>query len=136
MLVATYLNRERLSELQTAILRQGAALAIYLSSTADIILTGVAQSPWLPLVLALLSIAGIFLGILLQIRNFLLLGMGFLTLAVFSIIWYAAVDLHQTWIWWACGIMAGILILALFAVFEKKRTEILSVVDQVKLWKA
>ena len=136
VLVATYLNRERLSELQTAILRQGAALAIYLSSTADIILTGVAQSPWLPLVLALLSIAGIFLGILLQIRNFLLLGMGFLTLAVFSIIWYAAVDLHQTWIWWACGIMAGILILALFAVFEKKRTEILSVVDQVKLWKA
>ena len=36
-------------------IRYAAALAIYLSSTGDIILTGVAQAPWLPLVLDALA---------------------------------------------------------------------------------
>jgi hypothetical protein len=136
VLIGAYLNRDRLSEAQTASIRYAASLAIYLSSTADIVLTGVAQAPWLPLVLGALSIAGVFGGIVLRVRGFLFLGLGFLTLSLFSIIWYAAVDLRQTWLWSASGIVAGILILALFALFEKKRQEVLSVVDQLKDWKA
>ena len=68
-------------------------MIIYVSSTADIFINGVAEAPWLPLVLAGLSIAGIFAGILLRVRAFLYLGTSFLVLALLTIIWYAAVDL-------------------------------------------
>jgi hypothetical protein len=134
VLVGAHLNRDRLTRAQTASIRYAAALAIYLASTADIILTGVARAPWLPLVLAALAIAGVFAGILLRIRGFLFLGLSFLALALFSMIWYAAVDLRQTWLWAACGIVAGVLILALFALFEKKRQDVLRMVDQLKEW--
>jgi hypothetical protein len=134
VLVAGTLNRDRLTEAQQASIRYGAALAIYLSSTADIVLTGVAHAPWLPLVLGGLAIGGIFLGILLQIRGFLMLGLGFLGIALFSMIWFAAVDLHQTWIWWASGIVVGCLILTVFGLFEKKRLEVLQLLHQMKQW--
>lgn len=134
VLAGLHLNRDRLSEAQAASIRYAAALAIYLASTADIVLTGVARAPWLPLVLGALAIVGIFAGLLLRVRGFLFLGVGFLALAIFAIIWYAAVDLQQTWIWSASGIVAGALILAIFGLFEKKRTEVLRVVDQIKGW--
>ncbi len=116
--------------------RYASSTAIYLSSTADIFLNGVAQNPWLPLVLAALAIAGVAAGILLPVRTFLFLGISFLAIALFTIIWYAAVDRDQTWIWWASGIIAGILILVLFGVFEKKRQEILEVFERLKQWEA
>jgi hypothetical protein len=134
VLIGAYLNRDRLSEAQTTSIRYATCLAIYVSSTADIVLTGVAEAPWLPLVLGALSLAGIFAGIFLRVRGFLFLGLGFLGLSLFTIIWYAAVDLRQTWLWSACGIVAGILILALFALFEKKRQDVLRVVDQFREW--
>ena len=134
VLVGAYWNRDRLSEAQLAAIRYGTAIVMYVSSLGDIVLTGVAQAPWLPGVLALLGIAGILAGIWLRVRGFLFLGMGAVCLAVFTIIWYAAVDLHQSWLWWACGIAAGILILILFGLFEKRRQEILQVVDRLKAW--
>ena len=72
------------------------------------------------------------LGILLRVRAFLFLGTSFLVLALFTIIWYAA-SLH-TWILWLAVVFAGILIIALFALFEKKRNEVLNVVEQIKQW--
>jgi hypothetical protein len=134
VLVGAYLNRDRLSEAQITSIRYAASLAIYLSSTGDIILTGVAQAPWLPLVLAALALVGIFAGIALRVRGFFLLGLGFLGLSLLTIIWYAAVDLRQTWLWSASGIVAGFLILALFALFEKKRQDVLRVVEEFKQW--
>ena len=83
-----------------------------------------------------LSLIGIFAGILLRTRAFLFLGTSFLVLSLLTIIWYAAVDLHQTWLWSVTGIIAGVLILALFAVFEKKRHEVLKLVEQLKQWEA
>ena len=115
--------------------RYGAALTIYLSSTADIVLAGVAQAPWLPLVLGALAIAGIVAGMMLHVRGFLFLGLGFLVLALFTMIWYAAVDLQQTWIWWASGIVTGAMILAVVALFEKRREEILYAMGQLREWK-
>ena len=53
---------------------------------------------------------------------------------MFSIVWYAAVDLHQTWLWAASGVVAGIIILVVFALFEKKRNEVLHLVGQLKEW--
>ena len=136
LLAGAHLNRDRLTAAQSAAIRHVAALAIYLASTADILLVGVAQAPWLPAVLAALSVAGIGAGIVLRVRGFLFLGLGFLSLALFSIIWFAAVDLRQTWLWAASGVAAGVAILAAFALVEKKRLEVLRVVGQIREWNA
>lgn len=134
VLVAAWINRDRLSAEQMNSVRYLASMTIYVSSTADIFLQGVAQAPWLPLVLAGISILGIFTGILMRVRSFLFLGTSFLMLALLTIIWHAAHDLEQTWIWAASGIVAGMAIIALFALFEKKRQEVLRLVDQIKEW--
>ena len=125
---------EVLTEAHTTTIRYLCSSAIYTSSTADIFLNGVGQAPWLPFVLAGLSIAGIFAGIMLRIRSFLFLGASFLLLALLTVIWYAAVDLHQTWLWYVSGIITGILIIAMFALFEKKRKELLGLVERLKNW--
>jgi hypothetical protein len=136
ILAAAYLNRRQLSEPQMTGIRYFTSMAVYLSSTADIFITGVAHAPWLPLVLAGLSIVGILGGIMLRVRAFLFLGTSFLALALFTIIWYAAEDLGQTWIWYASVIALGMLILALFAVFEKKRQDVLDLFERLKQWEA
>ena len=110
------------------------AIVIYTSSTADIFINGVAEAPWLPVLLGGISIAGIFAGILLRVRAFLYLGTSFLVVALLTIIRYAAVELQHTWIWWVSGIVTGILIIAIFALFEKKRDEVLLMVEELKQW--
>ncbi len=84
--------------------------------------------------LAGLCVAGMAAGIVLRVRAFLFLGAGFLLLDVFAMIWHAAVDRAQTWVWYASGIVLGALILALFAVFEKRRNDVLGVVDRLRRW--
>jgi hypothetical protein len=134
VLGAAYLNRRQLSDAQMTAIRYGSSMAIYLSSTADIFINGVAHAPWLPVVLAGFSVLGILAGILLRVRAFLLLGTGFLALALFTVIWHAAVDLEQTWIWWACLGVLGVLLLVLFAFFEKRRQDIHEMLEKLKQW--
>jgi hypothetical protein len=134
VLIAAHLNRDRFSEDQMATVRYVALMVIYVSSTADIFLNGVAESPWLPLVLAGLSIAGVFLGISLRVRAFLYLGSMFLLIAVITMIWYASVNLGWTWLWYVAGILTGALIIFVFALFEKKRAEMLRVVGGLREW--
>jgi len=136
ILVASFLCRDRLSAEQLTAFRYLSSAFIYTSSTADVFLNGVGQQPWLPILLALFSIAGIFMGIMLRIRAFLYLGVSFLSLSMLIVIKYAAVDLHQTWLWYACGIALGAIILAVFAMFEKRRSEILQMMEQLKDWEA
>ena len=50
-------------------------------------------------------------------------------------IWHAAVDRAQTWVWWASGIVLGAAVLALFALFEKRRNDVLRVIEDIKQWK-
>jgi hypothetical protein len=133
-LVAGYINRKRLTSQQSAALRYAAAIVIYVSSTADIFINGVAEAPWLPAVLAGLSIAGVLAGIWLRVQSFLYLGVAFLFVAILTIIWHAAEQ--QVWIWWAAGIVTGVLIIALFGLFEKRRDDVLRVVDELKHWQA
>jgi hypothetical protein len=134
VLVAGYLNRARLSAEQSAALRYGSAIVIYASSTADIFINGVADAPWLPAVLAGLSILGVFAGILLHVRAFLYLGVTFLLVALMTIIWYAAIEQQRTWILWVAGIVTGVAIIALFGLFEKRRDDVLRMVDRLKQW--
>lgn len=134
VLFAGHLNRAQLGEQQRRALNYGCLLAIYLSSTADIFLVGVAQAPWLPLVLAGLSVTGILVGIGTRIRSFLILGTGFLCLSLLTMIWHAAANLGWTWVWYVAGIALGVGIITLFALFEKRRREMTALVEEVKRW--
>ena len=133
-LIAAYLNEENLSEDQMAGVRYLSLVTIYVSSTADIFINGVANSPWLPLILSSFSLAGVFAGIIFRIRGLLLLGSVFLLLSIITMIWYASANLGWTWLWYVAGIVTGATIIFMFAVFEKKRSEVLRLVEGLKEW--
>ncbi len=134
VLVAAYINEDDFTEDQMAGIRYMSLVTIYASSTADIFINGVADSPWLPLALAALSLAGVFAGIIFRIRGLLLLGCVFLLIAIITMIWYASVNLGWTWLWYVAGIATGATIIFMFALFEKKRAEVLRVVEGLKDW--
>ncbi|HEX5890668.1 MAG TPA: hypothetical protein VFY61_18285 [Pyrinomonadaceae bacterium] len=133
-LLAAYLNEEDLTEDQMAGIRYLSLVTIYVSSTADIFINGVANSPWLPLILGSFSLAGVFSGIIFRIRGLLLLGSVFLLLSIVTMIWYASANLGWTWLWYVAGIVTGATIIFMFAVFEKKRSEVLRLVEGLKEW--
>ncbi len=134
VLIAAYLNEEKLTEDQMTGIRYLSLVTIYVSSTADIFINGVANSPWLPLILGSFSLAGVFAGILFRIRGLLFLGSIFLLLSIVTMIWYASANFGWTWLWYVAGIVTGATIIFMFAVFEKKRSEVLRVVDGLKEW--
>lgn len=136
LLVAGHWQREQLTRSQMTTVRYLGASIIYASSSAEIFLQGVSDAPWLPFVLAGFSLAGIFAGIWLRTRAFLFLGFAFLNVSLLSVIWHAAVDLHQTWLWYVTGIVVGVLILVLFAFFERKRQEVLQIMERLKQWES
>jgi len=134
VLMAAYLNEEKMTEDQMAGIRYFSLVAIYVSSTADIFINGVANSPWLPLILGSFSLAGVFAGIVFRIRGLLLLGSIFLLLSIVTMIWYASANFGWTWLWYVAGIVTGATIIFMFALFEKKRSEVLRVVEGLKEW--
>lgn len=136
ILAAAYLNRQRLSPSHMRNLRYLCLMTIYASSTADIMVNGINQSPWLPMVLAVLAVGGVLAGILLRVQSFLFLGTLFLLIAVGTMIQYAAYRVGQNWPWLVAGILLGSAIIVLFALFEKKRAEMLGLVDGLKEWQA
>ena len=133
-LIAAYLNEDRLSEDQMTGVRYLSLVTIYVSSTADIFINGVVTSPWLPLILGAFSLAGVFAGIVFRIRGLLVLGATFLLLSLVTMIWYASENFGWTWLWYVAGIVTGATIIFMFALFEKKRTEVLRVVEGLKDW--
>jgi hypothetical protein len=134
VLVSEVINRERLSrELSTGLRYLGLGL-LYVSSTADLFIAHL-NDPVLAIVLAVLSVLGVLAGILFRVRSYLYLGVAFLVLDIFSMIWHAAVDLSQAWVWWASGIVLGAAILALFAFFEKRRQHVLHLVEDFRTWR-
>jgi hypothetical protein len=134
LLVAEHLNRDKLPEAQATALRYLALTVLYVSSTADMFIAGIGNSVLLPIILALLAVLGILAGIVLRVRAFLFQGLTFLFVVVFTMIWHAAVQRGQTWVWYVSGIVLGAAILALFALFEKRRNEVVKVVQELKRW--
>ncbi|MFM7926500.1 MAG: hypothetical protein ACKO9Q_02210, partial [Pirellula sp.] len=126
--------KDRLTAQQLASIRYASIGSIYVASTSEIYLQGISNAPWLPIVLAVLSVAGILFGIAARIRSMLWLGSMFLAVALFSMLWYAAVDLNQTWIWYVCGIVLGAAMLFVFAMFEKRREELKRLMSNVQTW--
>ena len=86
------------------------------------------------MILASLSVAGIFAGILLRVRAFLYLGSSFLLLSIVAMVWNAGRLVQHTWPWWVFGITLGLLILVIFGVFEKHRREVQQLVTRLRQW--
>ncbi len=126
--------KQRLTTQQLAMIRYLSIGSIYVASTSEIFLQGIAKAPWLPIVLAILSVLGILFGIAARIRSMLWLGSMFLSVAMFSILWYAAVDLDQTWLWYVCGIVLGATMLFVFAMFEKRRENLKRIMSDMQSW--
>jgi len=121
ILAAAYLNEEKLSNEQLSGIRYLSLVTIYVSSTADIFINGVANSPWLPLILGSFALAGVFAGIVFRVRGMTLMGSIFLLLSIVMMIWYASANFGWTWLWYVFGIVTGAAIILTFAVFEKKK---------------
>jgi hypothetical protein len=136
LLIAAHLNRERLSAAQMANLRYAALAMLYASSTAEIFIGGVADSPWQPLVLMALAAAGVACGMMLRVRAFLYLGTSFTLVAVLTMIRFAQVNFGWTWLWYVTGIALGLTIILLFALFEKKRDDLMRLVEGLRSWEA
>jgi hypothetical protein len=134
ILTAEHINRERLRPEMSRGVRYLGVSMIYVASTADLFIAGIGNSIWLPIVLALLAVAGVLAGIQLRVRAFLFFGISFLGLDVLAMIWHAAVDRSQTWIWAVSGMALGAAILTLFAIFEKRRNDVLRLIEHLRHW--
>ncbi len=134
VLAAAQLNRNRLSEGTLASIRYFAITTIYVSSTGEMFQHGIGTTLWLPMVLAGLSVLGVLAGIMLRVRAFLYLGTSFLLLSMVSMVWHAARSIGHVWPWWVFLFVLGLALLTLFGVFEKKRSEMLLMVDRLKRW--
>ena len=134
VLGAAQLNRRRLTEPQMTAIRYLSVIVIYVSSTGEMFLQGIGENLWLPVVLASLSVCGVFAGILLQVRAFLYLGTSFLMLSLVSMVWHAARNIGHVWPWWAFGIVLGLAILTLFGLFERKRNEFVGALHSLQRW--
>ncbi len=134
VLIAAHLNRANLNARTMTTIRYLSLMLIYVSSSADLFINGVGSSLWLPLILGALCVGGVFLGIALRVRAFLYLGAGFLLLDLLAVIRHASDNMGWTWIWYIAGIGLGLAIIALFAVFEKKRTAMLTMLDNLQSW--
>lgn len=134
-LIAEYLNHERLTAAQSGGLRYLASGMIYVSTTCDLFfIHGFTDHLAVPLSLLVLSVLGVLLGIALRLRSFLAMGVTFLTVSILSMIYHAAFDLQQKWVLAVCGIALGLAMLGLFAVFEKRRNDVIAAVEQLKQW--
>src|SRR5215813_3754097 len=73
VLVAGHVNRDQLTKDQMTMIRYSTLMMIYVSSTSDIFINGVSESPWLTIILLILSVTGVLAGLALRIRAFLFL---------------------------------------------------------------
>jgi hypothetical protein len=138
VLLAAQINRRRLSANQLTAIRYACATIIYMSSTGEMfmqMITPSGQADMLrPMILASLSVAGIMAGIMLRIRAFLYLGASFLFLSIITMVWHASRIVQHTWPWWVFGIGLGLMILVMFGIFEKKRSELTELIDRMRQW--
>jgi hypothetical protein len=133
ILAAEFINHKRLgASLSTGLRYLGLSL-IYIPSSAEF-LRDVGQSVWLPLVLVGLSLLGMLAGILLRIRSFLFLGLSFLLVVIVTMIKYAAVDLQHIWVFFVACIILGSIVIGSVAFYEKRRTDLATVMKNLKQW--
>ncbi|MCA9209281.1 MAG: hypothetical protein KDA55_13040, partial [Planctomycetales bacterium] len=117
-----------------AALRYIAIGVIYVSSCSELFIHGISETLWPPMVLATLSVAGVFAGIAMRIRAFLYFGTSFLFMSLVAMVSHAGRAFGHVWPWWVFGLTMGIGILVMFGLFEKRRDEVRQVVSQLRSW--
>ncbi|MCA9154349.1 MAG: hypothetical protein KDA38_06155, partial [Planctomycetales bacterium] len=134
-LVALQWHRDSIDAGAATMGRYACVAVIYFSSTSEILIGGLGQRLWPPMVLALLSVFGVLGGMWLRIRSFLYFGIGFLLLAIMAMVAHAQQAIDHTWPWWAFGISLGVLVLTFFGFFEKKREDVERLIRELRSWK-
>ena len=134
ILIAIQMSKDSFTRGQLALTRYMCVTAIYLSSTSEIFISGLGQQLWPPMVLAVLSVAGIMAGIMIQVRAYLYLGSLFLLLAMVTMVSHAHQRLDHVWPWWAFGIGMGISILVMFGLFEKRKKDMKEIAGRLSEW--
>jgi hypothetical protein len=133
-LVAAQINRRRLSEPQLTAIRYAAMSLVYLSSSVEMLKIGIGESPWPPMILIGLAIAGVAFGIAMQVRAYLYMGTAFVLVSLVSMVAHASRSIHHSWPWWAFGIAMGGLILFVFGWFEGHREQMVRLVERLRHW--
>ncbi|MEE3372392.1 MAG: hypothetical protein VX346_23855 [Planctomycetota bacterium] len=134
VLAAIQLNRSLLTPAQISFTRLACVAVIYVSSTSEVFLGGIGDELMPPMVLAVLSVMGVLLGIAMRIRIFLYLGSSFLFVSILTMLRVAHRQMGGDWVWWVFGICLGLAIVTLFALFDKKRTEMTAWITRVRNW--
>ena len=133
-LVAAQISRNSLTKKQLGLIRYICLSVIYLSSTSEIFINGLGEKLWPPVILAVLAVGGVLIGMMLQIRAFLYLGIVFLFLALVTMVSHAHQRFEHVWPWWAFGFSLGVAILVMFGLFEKKKKEMGEALGQLRQW--
>ena len=123
-LIAAQLYSQRIEKSQLEGIRYICIAVIYVSSTMEIFISGIGESLAPPIILAVLSLAGIMAGIILRAKAFLYFGTLFLFMSMLSMVAHAQQALGHVWPWWAFGIGTGIAILVMFGLIEKRKNEL------------
>ncbi|MCC9656996.1 hypothetical protein [Rhodopirellula halodulae] len=134
VLAVAHLQRDRLDAATSSAVRYACTLVIYLSSTADMLLSEIGTSLWGPIILVLLALAGMAVGVVLRVKPFLYLGTIFAFLGVTSMVWHSTQAIDAVWPWWAFGITTGLLLLTGLAMIEKHRPRLNRLANQLATW--
>lgn len=135
VLLIAHLQRDSLEPQIGSAIRYAATLMIYLSSTADILLSEIGTSLWGPMILVGLSLAGMAAGVALRVKPFLYLGTIFTFLGIMSMVWHAGQAIDAVWPWWVFGITTGLILLSVLAGIEKHQDQLRKWTDQLAAWK-
>ena len=125
--------RHRMEASTVAFIRYAAVLTIYISSTADMLIQQIGLSLMGPILLILLSLAGMLAGIILRVRAFLFLGAAFVFLGTVSMVWHANQSLGS-WVWWVFGISTGVVLLIGLTLLEKYKVPLRRYADSLTDW--
>jgi hypothetical protein len=79
-------------------------------------------------------VIGVLAGMLLRVRAFIYLGATFLLLSMLTMVWHAAHFARHSWPWWAFGFVTGILLMAMFIIFEMKRQQMRGMLETFRKW--
>ena len=136
MLAAAQLNRDRLAPQQLGFIRYVAIVVIYLSSTSEMMIQGIGETLWLPIVLAMLSILGVLVGIGLQVRAFLYLGVAFLVISILGMVSHAHQTLGSTWPWWLFLLSTGMCLWVLIALRDRYQQRLQQFINDLREWES
>ena len=136
ILIMIHLYRKRIDPPVASGIRYGATLLIYISSSADMLLQQIGTTLSGLIILILLALAGMLLGVILQIRPFLYLGATFVFLGVTSMVWHANRAFESTWPWWVFGISMGLILLAGLMMLEKFKPQLQAHAKKLSTWES